>query len=107
MCKEELTPEFPNKFVWFVNIKSMQEEVFVWIWVGSFINWEKPFEDVDEYKCDPSVVFISWHHHEEDLALKSAVTIDKDSLPLFISLKRFSKLGQNNSDWLLFWLGEW
>ena len=45
--KDEWASEFTDKFDWFVNIKSMQEELFVSIWVGSFINWEKPLEDVD------------------------------------------------------------
>ena len=69
-CKDEWISEFTDKFGWFVNIKSIQQELFVWIWVGSFINWEKPFEDVNEYKCDPSIVFMSLHHHKEDLAKK-------------------------------------
>ena len=94
-----------DKFGWFVNFKSIQEELFVWIWVGSFINREKPFEDV-EHKCDPSIVFILLHHPKENLALKSLVTTDKDGLRLFLSLKRFSKLDKNNSKWLLFWIGE-
>ena len=102
-CKDEWTPEFTDKFGWFVNIKSIQEELFVWIWFGSFINWEKPFEDVSKYKCDPYVVFMSLHYHEEDIALKSPVTTDKDDLRLFMSLKKFSKLDKNNSNWLLFW----
>ena len=105
-CKDEWTPEFTDRFGWSVNSKSMQEELLVWIWVGSFVNWEKPFEDVNEYKCDSCVVFKSLHHHEEDLTLKSPVTTDKDDLRLFMSLKRFSKLHKNNSDWLLFWLDE-
>ena len=91
-CKDEWIPEFIEKFDWFVNIKSIQEELFVLIWVGSFINWEKPFEDINKYKCDPSIMFMSLHHHEEDLALKSPVNTDKDGLRLFMSLKRFPKL---------------
>ena len=45
--KDEWASEFSDKYGWFVNIKSMKEELFVSIWVGSFINWEKPLEDVD------------------------------------------------------------
>ena len=104
--KDEWTPEITDKFDWFVNIRSIQDELLVWTWFGSFINWEKPFEDVNENKCDPSNAFMSLHHHEEDLALKSPVTTDKRGLRLFMALKRFSKLDKNNSDWLLFWLGE-
>ena len=53
------------------------------LYEGWSISWEKPFEDVNEYKCDPSIVFMSLHHHEEDVALKSPVTTDKDGLRLF------------------------
>ena len=74
-------------FGWFENIKSIQEGLFVWILVDSFINWEKAFEGVNEYKCDPCIVFMSLHHHEEDLALKSPVFTDKDGLRLFISVR--------------------
>ena len=105
-CKDEWTPEFTDKFGWFVSIKSIQEDLFIWIWTGSFINWRKPFAEVDEYKCDPSIMFMLLHHHEKDLALTSPVTADKDCLRLFKPLKRLSKLYKNNSNWFLFWLGE-
>ena len=88
-----------DKFGWFINIKSIQEELFVWIWVGSFINWEELLEDINKYKCDPSIVFMSLHFYEEDLALKSPVTTDKHGLSLFMSLKMLSKLDQNNSNY--------
>ena len=40
---------------------------------------------------------MSVDHDDEDLALKSPVTTDKDGFRLFMSLKRFSKLDKNNS----------
>ena len=46
-----------------LNIKSMQEELFALVCVGSFINWKKLFEDVSENKFDPSVVLMSLHHY--------------------------------------------
>ena len=45
-CKDVCTPEFTDTIDWSVKIKSVQEELFVWICVGSFINWEKPFKEV-------------------------------------------------------------
>ena len=48
--------------------------------VGSWINWEKPFEDVIEKKFNASVVLISLDHQEEHLELKSPVTTDKNGL---------------------------
>ena len=50
------------------------------------------------FNWDPSIVFMSLHHHEEDLALKSPVTTDKDGFRLFMSIKRFSKLDKNKSN---------
>ena len=41
---------------------------------------------------------MSLHHHEEDLALKSPVTTDKDGLRFFMSLKKLSRLDENNSN---------
>ena len=55
----------------------MQEDLLVCICVGSFINWESPFEQVSENNFDPSVVSMSLDHHEEDLALKSLVITDE------------------------------
>ena len=57
--------------------------------VGSWINWEKPFEDISEKKKKPSVVLISLDHQEEHLQLNSPVTTDKDGLLLFMSFKSF------------------
>ena len=46
-----------------LSIKSMQEELFALTCVGSFIYWQKLFEDVSENKFDPSVVLMSLNHH--------------------------------------------
>ena len=86
------TPELTDKFAWSANVKLMQEELFAWMCVGSFIHWEKPFEDVDENNFNPSLVFISSDHQEKHLELKSPVITDKDSLQLFISFKSIWKL---------------
>ena len=48
---------------------------------------------------------MSLHHHEEDLALKSPVTTDKDGLCLFMSLKTFSKLDKTTQIGYYFDLG--
>ena len=67
----------------------MQEELFACICVDLFINWEKPFEDVSENKFDPSVVMMSLHYQEEELALKSPVIADKEGLRLFMPFNNF------------------
>ena len=82
-----------------MKIKSIQEELFVWICVGLLINWEKPFEYVNENNFDPYVAV--------DFALKPPVNTAKDGFCLLISLKRWSKLVKNESNSQLFWLGEW
>ena len=74
----------------------MQEELLVCICVGSFIDWENPFEEVSENNFDPSVVLMSLDHHEEDFALKSPVITNKNGLHSFMSLVK--------SNSLLFWL---
>ena len=84
----------------------MQEELFVCIWVGSLINCEKPFEDVNEYNFVPSEVLISLDHQDEDLTLKSPGFTDTVDLRLLMSLKSCSKLEKNESNSELFWLGE-
>ena len=70
-----------------MNVKSIEEELFSWMCVGSFISWEKPFEEVNENNFNPSLVFISSGHQDEHLQLKSPVITDKDGLQLFISLR--------------------
>ena len=52
---------FIDKLGWSKKIKSIQEEP-VWTSAGSFINREKPFEDVREKKFSLSVVLMSLHH---------------------------------------------
>ena len=84
----------------------MQEETLVCICFGSFINWKKPFEEVNDNNFDPSVVLMSLGQKEEDLALKSPVITHKDGLRLLMSLKSFSKIDKNKPHPLLFWLGE-
>ena len=60
-----------------MNVNSIQEELFAWMWIGSF-NWEKPFEDINENNFNPSIVFTSSDYQEEHLELKSPAITDKD-----------------------------
>ena len=84
----------------------MQEDLLVFICVGSFINWGNPFEEDGAKNFDPSLVLMSLGYDEEDLTLKSPVITDQDGLRLLMSLKRFLKLDKNESNSLLFWLME-
>ena len=100
------TPEFTDKFSQSVKIKSIHAELLVFIRVGCFINWENSFEEVNGNNFDSCVVLMPLGYQEEDLALNSPVITDKDSLPLLMSLKSFSKLDKSRSNSVLFWLGE-
>ena len=82
-CNDAWTPEFTDKFGWSVKIKSIQEELLVCKCVGSFINWETPFADVNESNFSPSEVLRSSDHQYDDLALKSPVITDKNGLDFF------------------------
>ena len=94
--RDAWSAELTDKFGWPVKSESMQEEIFAWMCVFSWINWVKPFEDVRENKFNPFVVaLISLDHQEEHLELKSPVTTDKDGLRLFMSFKSFWKLDEN------------
>ena len=61
-CKDAWTVEFADNFGWSVKTKSVQEELFVCIWVGSLINCENPFKDVSKYDFVLSEVLISPDH---------------------------------------------
>ena len=67
------TPEFTDNFGWSIKIKSIQEELLVCKWVGSFINWENPFADVNESNFSHSEVLMSSDQHHDVLALKLSV----------------------------------
>ena len=62
--------------------------------------------DLNENNLDSSVVWTSFSHHAGDHTLKSPVITTKDVLDLLISLKRWSRLGKNESNSQLVWLGK-
>ena len=96
-CNDAWTPEFTDRLGWSVKIKSIQEELLVCKCVGSFINWETPFADVNESNFSPSEVLMSSDHQHDVLALKSPVITDKNGL-IFLSRskasQRFSEMNQ-------------
>ena len=80
----------------------MQEELLVCKCVGSFINWETPFADVNESNFSPSEVLMSSDHQYDDLVVKSTVITNKNGLDSFMLLESLSKLLRNESNSLLF-----
>ena len=73
-------------FGWSVKIRSIQEELFFCIWVGSFISCWNSSEEVCANNLVPSVVLVSLDYQEDDLVLKSPVITDKYGLRFFIPL---------------------
>ena len=92
-----MAPDFIDRLGWSAKIKSIQEELLVFICIGSFTNWGNQFEEVSENNFDLSVVLMSLGHHEEDLTLKSPVITDKDGLQLLMLLNSLLKLYKNKS----------
>ena len=80
------TPEFTDNFGWSVKIKSIQEELLVCKCVGSFINWETPFADINESNFSPSKVLMSSDRQHVVLALKSSAITEKHGLVFFMTL---------------------
>ena len=70
-------------FGWSVNIKAIQEEQFVCIWVDSFISCWKLSADVCQINLVSSVVLMLLDHQEDDLALRSPAITDKYGLKYF------------------------
>ena len=87
--------------------KSIQEELFLCILVGSKVNGEDSFEF--EYNFAPFLllqVLISPDHQDKDLVLKSPVITGAVDLHLLMPLKRCSRCNKNESNSELFWLRE-
>ena len=81
-------------FGWSVKRKPIQEELFVYIWVGSFISCRK-LSGICEKHLVSSVILTSLDHQEDNQSLKSPVITDKHVLLFFKVNQKFSKL--NNS----------
>ena len=79
-CNDAWTPEFTDNFGWSLKIKSIQKELLVCKCVGSFINWETPFGDVNERNFSLSESLMSSDHQHDVLPLKSPVITNKNGL---------------------------
>ena len=95
---------------WFnsdVKMKSMQDDEFWRMCVGSDINWEKLYIELIDWICVPSLFVMSWTHQLLDLALKSPSRFVKAGSLFLILHKNFSRDGRKCLNSLWFWLGEW
>ena len=101
-----LIPLFITKLIWSVKIRSIQDDEFWKMCVGSNINWEKPYSELIDSICVPSLFVMLWTHQLLDLALKSPSRIVKAGSLFLILHNRFSGNRTKYSNSLWFWLGE-
>ena len=101
-----LIPLFITRLGWSVKMRSMQGDKFWRMCVGSDINWKKPYSELIDSICVPSLFVMSWTHQLLDLALKSPSRIVKAGSLLLTLRKRFFRDRRKCSNSLWFWLGE-
>ena len=58
-----MCPELTTRLGWSVKIRSMQDEELGNMWVRSFTNYWKPYDEVKASSCIPSGVLVSEAHH--------------------------------------------
>ena len=89
-----------------MKIRSTHEDEAGNIWVGSDINWSKPYIEIKELIWVTSGEVISSGHQSLDLALKSPKIIVNDGLSCLIWFVSFLRLNRKSSNSLHDWLGE-
>ena len=97
---------FITRSGWSVKMRSIQDDEFWRMCIDSHINLEKPYSELIDSICLPSLFVMSWTHQLLELALKSPSRIVKAGSLLLILHKRFSRDRRKCSNSLWFWLGE-
>ena len=103
---EGWTPDSITRVGWEVNIKSMQEEEFPKMWVGSLINCCRPNCEVTASILEPSYVVLSCLYQFEDLLSKSLRATVSNGFWLLILSNENCKLPANSSEESEDWLGD-
>ena len=88
-CKDAWTPWLTDMFNWSVKIRSIQEDLFFCISVGSFISCWNPSKEVRANNLVHSVLLMSLDHQEVNLPLKSACDYRLVWFTIFLSIKTF------------------
>ena len=89
---------FITRLGWSVKLTSIQDDQ-VWRMCVCFdISWEKPYSELIDSICVPSLSVMSWTNQFLDLALKSPSTIVKAGSLFLILRKRFSRDGKKYSN---------
>ena len=102
--REGWVPLSITKFGWFMKIKSIHDEELESMWVGSYINCSRPWIEVTESICTPSLLDMSYLYQFDDRALKSPIIMV--SFWLDIDFTKTSKLPRNIWNSSLDWLSE-
>ena len=103
---EGWTTDSITRLGWEVNIKSMQEEEFPRMWVGSLINCCRPNCEITASILEPSYVVLLCSYQVEDLALKSPRTTVKNGFWLLILSNASYKWSASSSKESDYWLGD-
>ena len=91
---------------WSVKIKSIQDDVWGSTWVGSEINYLKPYVVVRESICVPCKVAMYSEHQSGDLALESPKMIVNWNFEQSILISKSSKPDKKVSNSEGLWLGD-
>ena len=97
---------FITRLGWSVKMRSMQDSKFWRMFVGSDINWEKPYSELIDSICVPSLYVMAWTLQLLDLTLKSSSRTVKAASLFLILHKSFSRDRRKCSNSLWFSLGE-
>ena len=101
--RDEWITELITKFGWEEKIRSIQDTVGPWMWVGSLIIYCSPNWEVMASVWEPSEVVASSVYQLLDFALKSLMATIKKGLVAETASKVSSKLLQrfskSSSDW--------
>ena len=99
-------PDSITRRGWEVNIKSMQEEEFPKMWVGSVINYCRPNWEVTASNLEPSYVVSSCLYQFQDFVLKWPGTTVRNGFWLLILSNENCKLSPNSPKESEDWLGD-
>ena len=98
-CKDGWKPDSVIKFRSKVNIRSMHEEEYSNIYVGSLITWWKPNCDEIFSIALPAIVVTSFLRQLLDLSLKSPSTTTKEELFCKADANFSSRFSLKDSNW--------
>ena len=82
---------FITRLGWSVKLTSIQDDQVWRMCVCFYISWEKPYSELIDSICVPSLFVMSWTNQLLDLTLKSPSRIVKAGSLFLILRKRFSR----------------